>query len=98
MRYAARRDANEGPLVSVARQLGAQMEKAGPMDWWCGWRGIWFPVEIKRPDGPKGGRYDRHYTDEQVLFIARCKEHGNPVNTWRDTTDVFNSLNARQTA
>jgi hypothetical protein len=89
-RYAARRDSNEPPLVAAARQIGAQMEKAGPLDWWCAWRGEWFPVEIKTKSGT--------YTDEQVLFIARCKEHGSRVDTWRDFDDVFKSLNARQTA
>ncbi len=89
-RYAARRDANEGPLIAAARQIGAQMEQKGPLDWWCGWRGSWFPVEIKTAKGK--------YTDEQVLFLARCKEHGMPVHTWRNLIDVLNSLNATQTA
>lgn len=89
-RYAARRDGNEGPLIAAARQIGAQMEQKGPLDWWCGWRGAWFPVEIKTATGK--------YTDEQILFLARCKEHGTPVHTWRNLIDVLNSLNATLTA
>lgn len=89
-RYAARRDANEPALVRIAREIGAQMEQHGPLDWWCGWRGDWFPVEIKTAKGK--------YTDEQVLFIARCKQHNSPVHTWRSEVDVFASLGAVQTA
>jgi len=89
-RYAQRRDANEADLVYVARQMGAQLEQDGPLDFWLGWRGIWRPVEIKTKNG--------RYTDEQILFMARCKEHGNPHLTWRTVDDVLASLNARQTA
>lgn len=89
-RFAKRRDANEPELVKIARQLGAQLEQFGPLDWWMGWRGKWVPVEIKTDKGK--------YTDEQILFFARCKEHGNPVHTWREADDVFASMNARQTA
>lgn len=89
-RFDARRDANEGPLVSAARQLGAQMERTGPLDWWCGWRGAWFPVEVKTAKGK--------YTDAQVLFLARCKEHNTPVHTWRNLIDVMVSLNGEVSA
>jgi hypothetical protein len=89
-RYAKRRDANEPELVGVARQLGAQLEQVGPLDWWLGWKGNWKPVEIKTDKGK--------YTEEQILFMARCKEHGNPHLTWRTVDDVLASLNARQTA
>lgn len=89
-RYAARRDQNEGPLVAAARELGAQMEQEGPLDFWCGYRGVWFPVEIKAAKGK--------YTETQVLFMARCKAHGTPVHTWRNLIDVFTSLNARVSA
>lgn len=97
-RFAQRRDANQGPLVDAARELGAQWEQFGPLDGWIGWRGAWFPVEIKLPDGPRGGRSDRHYTPAQVKFIARCKEHNTPVHTWRNLIDVMVSLNAAVSA
>lgn len=89
-RYAARRDANEPALVRIAREIGAQMEQHGPLDWWCGFRGQWFPVEIKTAKGK--------YTEEQILFRARCKQHGTRMDTWRAEVDVFESLGARQTA
>lgn len=91
-RYGAKRDANEPGLVKVARQLGAQMECFPPLDWWAFNRGCWVPVEIKNPEGRN------KYTDEQVLFLARCKERGSPVWTWRTTEDVVKSFNGRVTA
>ncbi len=89
-RFAARRDANESELVRAARQIGAQIEYAGPLDFWVGWRGQWFPVEVKTAKGK--------YTPEQILFLARCKEHNTPVHTWRTLIDVLTSLGAEQTA
>jgi hypothetical protein len=72
-RYAARRDANEHELVTLARQLGAQPEKIGPLDWWIGWRSRWVPLEIKT-DSKVTHRVSKPYTEKQVLFLARCKE------------------------
>lgn len=95
MRRAARRDANEGELVIAAEQLGAFWVQGPPLDGWCLWRERWTPVEIKRPDGPQGGRYDRHYTPAQVLFLACCKERNAPVWTWRTLDCVLKSLNGR---
>jgi hypothetical protein len=89
-RYAARRDANEHELVTLARQLGAQPEKIGPLDWWIGWRSRWVPLEIKTEEGS--------YTDKQVLFLARCKERQLPVWTWRAEADVYRDLGARRSA
>lgn len=97
-RYAKRRDANENELVTLAEQMGALWVQTGPLDGWALWRERWYPVEIKRPDGPRGGRSDRHYTDAQHLFIAKCLARGAPVWTWRNSCDVLTDLGARQTA
>lgn len=83
-RYAQRRDANETPLVEAARRLGVVMLKAGPLDWWAGWRQCWYPVEIKMPKGK--------YTPAQVEFIAECEARQLPVWTWRAMDDVLGSL------
>ena len=91
-RYAGKRDGNEPDLITLARQLGAEFEKAPPLDWWCGYRGKWVPLEIKNIDGKN------EYTDKQVRFRIKCKERGLPVWTWRTERDVFESLNARQSA
>lgn len=90
-----RQDGNQGPLVRLAEGIGAHLERCGPLDWWCYWRGVWVPVEIKRPE--RRGHKDE-YTKEQILFLARCKERGAPVWTWRTAADVLASLNARQSA
>lgn len=86
-RYAAKRDDNEPELIKVARAIGAQMECSGPLDWWCFFRHRWTPVEIKNPEGKN------KYTDEQVLFLIRCKEREAPVWTWRTADDVIRDLN-----
>lgn len=92
MTYAAKRDANEPELIKLARALGAYLEPWGPLDWWCCWRSRWVPVEIKNPNGRN------RYTDEQVLFLARCKEREAPVWTWRTEDDVLRDLGARRAA
>lgn len=89
-RYAARRDQNEGPLVLLARQLGALMVKDGPLDWLCGFRGLWVPTEIKTAKGK--------YTDAQKLFLLYATERSLPVWTWRCDEDVFRDLGAKRTA
>jgi hypothetical protein len=92
-RYAARRDANEPELVALARQIGAVMwPLAEPVDWLCGWRGRWFPTEIKNQDGRN------RLTEQQILFSAAAKERELPVWIWRSADDVLQSLGARQTA
>jgi hypothetical protein len=84
-RFAKRRDSNDLLLAHAAREMGAQMEYAGPLDWWCGWRGHWVCVEIKNGRNP--------YTEEQKKFLARCAASGVPVWTWRTIEDVLASLN-----
>lgn len=89
-RYAGKRDANESDLVTLARQLGAEFEKIGPLDFWVGVRGRWIPLEIKTDEG--------EYTPKQVNFIARCRDRGLPVWTWRTEADVMRDLGARRAA
>lgn len=91
-RYAKRRDTNEPELVKFARELGVLLECHPPLDWWAWWRGQWTPVEIKRPD--KEG-WKSEYTDAQVLFLARCKERGARVETWRTEADVLRFVGGR---
>lgn len=91
-RYAARRDANEHELVELAFAIGARFEKFGPLDFWVSWRGKWVPLEIKNPDGRN------RYTEEQILFLARCNERQMPVWTWRTENDVYRDLGAVRTA
>jgi hypothetical protein len=84
MRRAARRDKNDHALAHAAREMGARMVYAGPLDWWVGWRGKWFPVEIKTKKGK--------YTLSQQYFIASCSRDRLPVWTWRELGDVVKSL------
>lgn len=92
-RYAARRDGNEPELVKLARQIGAFMwPLAEPVDWLCGWRGAWYPTEVKNPEGR-----DR-LTEQQVRFLGGAKERELPVWTWRTEEDVMRCLGARRAA
>lgn len=90
MRLAARRDANEPALITIAKQFGALWIQTGPLDGWIFYRHTWTPVEIKAPKG--------HYKPSQVKFFARCKEREAPVWVWRTERDVFESMGAKQTA
>jgi hypothetical protein len=92
VRRAAKRDANESGLVSLAREIGALFAYSGPLDGWCGFRGHWTPVEIKNREGR-----DR-YTPAQIAFLMMCKERNAPVWTWRDEADVLACLGARMGA
>lgn len=84
MRLAARRDANDQVLAHTARKLGARMILAGPLDYWCGHRGRWAPVEIKVVKG--------RYTESQQRFLEQCQADGLPVWTWRTQDDVLVAL------
>lgn len=90
MRLAARRDANEDELITIAKQFGARWEQIGPLDGWVGYRGLWIPTEIKHGDND--------YTRAQVRFLKMCADFRLPVWTWRTERDVFESLGAKQTA
>lgn len=91
-RYNPKRDINEGELIALARQLGAEFEKAPPLDWWCGFRGRWVPLEIKNLDGRN------RYTDAQTRFQIRCNERQLPMWVWRTESDVYRDLGAKRVA
>ena len=96
MRYAAKRDANEGPLIATAKSLGALAWALDePTDWLIGWRGQWIPTEIKNP--VQEGHADE-YTPNQLRFRIKAKEHGLPIWIWRTEADVLASLGARRSA
>lgn len=93
MRHAAKRDANEQPLIALAEALGAYMWPLDePVDWLCGYRGQWIPTEIKNPDGRN------RPTDQQVRFTTEAGHRRLPVWVWREEADVLRDLNARRSA
>src|SRR5690242_8774487 len=72
-RYAARRDANEPSLVTLARQIGAVMwPLAEPVDWLCGWRGRWYPTELRTPRGRIASPSNRSCSRPQRKSGAAC--------------------------
>lgn len=89
------RDTNEGPLVGLARRLGASWIEEGPLDGWMFHRGQWMPVEIKRPE-VEG--YKHEYTPKQKRFLSWCQAVGATLVIWRTDEDVIRSLGGRRTA
>lgn len=84
-RWQQQRDANERELVRVARKVGAWMIRSdAPADWWCGWRGRWYPVEIKTATGK--------LTAAQQKFHDEATYRSMPVWIWRATDDVIRDL------
>lgn len=91
-RFAARRDGNEGPLIRLARVMGARVKVCGPLDCWIHTaRTGWVPVEIKNPDG-----YNR-YTPDQIDFREWCAAWKMPTFTWRTREDVIKALGGEDT-
>jgi hypothetical protein len=79
--------------VKLARQIGALAWPLDePIDWIIGWRGRWYPCEVKNPEGRN------RFTPTQILFSAAAKERELPLWVWRTSDDVLRSLGARQTA
>jgi hypothetical protein len=89
-KYASRRDENDPELARLARRLGALLLRYGPFDYWCGWRGAWRLVEIKRAN--KEG-WKNEYTPPQTEILAQCYLRNVPVSVWRTREDVFRDLN-----
>jgi hypothetical protein len=85
-RYAARRDAVEPELVTLARSLGwwlIRLEE--PCDWLACRRGVWYPLEIKNPESQ--GHADE-FTPAQVIFHGDASARRAPVLIWRTADDV----------
>lgn len=95
-RYAKRRDENESELFTLARQIGAlviPLDK--PLDALVGWRGGWYPTEVKRPE-VEGHKHE--FKPEQVIFMNNAKNCRLPVWVWRSADDVYRALGVRRTA
>lgn len=84
MRYAARRDRNEPELVKLARRLGALIVYEGPLDFWCGHKGRWVPVEVKTPRGS--------LTLLEKQFMSHAALDKLPAVIWRSEADVLSHL------
>jgi hypothetical protein len=89
MRYAARRDSNDAELANIARSMGATLIQEGPFDYWCGYRGVWRPVEIKNPK--QRGHKDEYTPKQQDLRVALAAL-GLPLWVWRIPADVYRDL------
>ena len=93
--YAARRDANEQPLVAAMEALGGYWIADGPFDGWLHWRGAWHLIEIK---DPKKAGHKSEYTANQVRMLISLRERGIELNTLRTEDDVYRLMGARRSA
>lgn len=79
MRRAARRDANEGPIVEALVAVGAAVQRlngAGVPDLLVEFRGVLRLIEVKNPDAKGGGKYntgDGHLTKAQTRWWREWK-------------------------
>jgi hypothetical protein len=98
-RYAARRDANDSSIAETATKLGWWLI---PLDTPCdylGWhpRYGWIPIEIKRPDGPRGGKSHNRLTKAQVEFHLEAQQRNAKVLLWKDESDVLQAVSTAST-
>lgn len=95
MRYGARRDANEGPIVAALRAAGAivqPLNETDVPDLLVGYGGHWWLLEVKRPPGPRGGMKDRHLRPGQVRFKRDAEAHDLPVFVVNSAEEALNVM------
>jgi hypothetical protein len=90
-RFAARRDANDASIAETATKLGWWLI---PLDTPCdylGWHALygWHPIEIKRPDGPRGGTSHNRLTKAQIEFHAEAQQRNAKVFIWKNENDIL---------
>jgi hypothetical protein len=99
LRKTARRDANDAALAALARKLGV---KLWALDTPCDYLGLWagklWAIEIKLPEGPKGGTKDRNLTTDQALFRLELNAQGLELHIWRTEEDVLRFVSLRNVA
>ena len=98
MRRAAKRDANEPEIVCAAQKMGWWMTYLNEPGDWLGFHPVvtapWFAlIEIKRPDGPKGGKSRNRLTKTQTIFHLEAQDRGAKILLWKDYHDVIDSTN-----
>lgn len=97
MRY-EKRDANHGEIADALRAIGvyvvecAQVGRGFP-DLVCGWRGLWYLVEIKRDDVPKSAS---KLTARQQIFHAEAERMGLKVHVVRNVVEALAIFGARR--
>lgn len=95
-RHAARRDSNEQALISLAERLGWWLTKLDtPCDFLGCRRGVWFPIEIKRPEREN---HADEFTPQQKIFHVDAFRRGARVLVWRTESDVMADSGARPSA
>lgn len=95
MRYGARRDKNEPPIVEALRRVGCLVQLLDGRDipdLLVGFRGVWWLLEVKGEAGPKGGTDKRNLRPGQERFKREADAMGLPVRVVRTPQEAIDVL------
>ncbi len=84
MRRAAKRDANEGEIITALREAGVrvfQVSDGGFPDLACLWRGVWHLLEVKGRSGS--------LTPAQKAMVADVEAGGGKVHVVRTPAEAL---------
>lgn len=86
--HARRVDANQAEIIKALEKVGCHVSRIEkPVDLLVSYRGTWFVIEVKNPDG-----FDT-ITDDQAQFIAESKA---PVYVVRSVEGAVSVVSAQQ--
>ena len=90
MRYAARKDSTEKPIVAALRAAGASVEVLGlPLDLLVGYRGVWGILEVKASAAAEKAKTP---TRARQLAFAERHPNGGPIGTVHDIEGALRFL------
>ena len=91
----AKRDKNEGQIVTALKWRGAlvwRIDQRGLPDLLVGWRQKWFLLEVKLPEGPRGGTAKSELNDAQKEFFTLAEAGELPVKVVRTIEDACQAI------
>ncbi len=84
-RWDAKRDANEGPIIEAAKNLGVRVWRLDePCDCMVLIGGRMYPAEIKSEAG--------ELTEKQVIFRREVLDAGGTYITWRSVDEMISDV------
>lgn len=87
MKYAKKRDDNEKDIVKALRGRGAYVHLLNRFDMLVGWKGQWYPIEVKTGN--------KKLTDRQVHMILEMKNIA-PFHIARDVDEAVEIVFGKQ--
>jgi len=88
-RHARKRDVNELEIVRGLERVGATVERMDPFDLLVLFRGEVYLLEVKQPDGPRGGKRG-HLTQTQEKMIRA----GWPLHIVKNVPEALAAIGA----